>query len=223
VARGNRPFITLLTVFVIQSIGIATMLAGVKYVADHVLREPDSGPTFLFASFVGPALLVMPLWLRLGARLGKRTALILASIVFACGALALLTAGVLPPWSTYLITAVIGCGYAGQQVFALAMLPDCIAYDDARTGRRQAGVFTGLWTGGETLGLALGPGIFALILQFSGYLSSDTGVAVAQPESARLGILLGFTLVPALLVGLAAILLRRYDLTAEKLAEVQVG
>ena len=44
------------------------------------------------------------------------------------------------------------------------MLPDCIAYDTARTGRRQAGVFTGLWTAGETLGLALGPGIYALVL-----------------------------------------------------------
>ena len=38
----------------------------------------------------------------------------------------------------------------------MAMLPDYIAYDAARTGRRQAGVFTGLWTAGETFGLALG-------------------------------------------------------------------
>ena len=106
---------------------------------------------------------------------------------------------------------VVGGGYAGQQVFALAMLPDRIADDTARTGRRQAGVFTGLWTAGETLGLALGPGIYALMLQLFGYVSSSTGEAAVQDDQARLGVLLGFTLVPALLVGAAVLVLRRYD------------
>jgi len=97
------------------------------------------------------------------------------------------------------------------------MLPDCIAYDEARTGRRQAGVFTGVWTAGETFGLALGPGIFGLVLQLSGYLPSDTGAAAAQPDSARLGILLGFTVLPALLVAAATLLLRPYSLTPAEL------
>ena len=97
------------------------------------------------------------------------------SLLLAAGALALVAAPVLPPVAVYLVVALLGVGYAGQQVFALAMLPDCIAYDTARTGRRQAGVFTGLWTAGETLGLALGPGIYGLVLQLSGYVSSDTG------------------------------------------------
>ena len=73
------------------------------------------------------------------------------------------------------------------------MLPDCIAYDTARTGQRQAGVFTGLWTAGETFGLALGPGIYALVLQLFGYVSSSSGTAAAQDDTARLGVLLGFT------------------------------
>ena len=123
--------------------------------------------------------------------------MIVASLIFAAGALALLPRPALPPVAVYLLVAVIGCGYAGQQVFALAMLPDCIAYDTERTGRRQAGVFTGLWTAGETLGLALGPGIYALMLQLFGYVSSSTGEAAAQDDTARLGVLLGFTVVPA--------------------------
>jgi Na+/melibiose symporter-like transporter len=72
-------------------------------------------------------------------------------------------------------------------------------------------VFTGLWTAGETLGLALGPGIYALVLQLFGYASSSTGEAAAQDPTARLGVLLGFTVVPALLVGAAVALLRRYQ------------
>jgi Na+/melibiose symporter-like transporter len=95
-------------------------------------------------------------------------------------------------------------------VFALAMLADCIGRDTERTGRRQAGVFTGVWTAGETLGLALGPGIYALILQLFGYVSSSTGTAVAQDATARLGVLLGFSVVPAALMTGAVLLLRAY-------------
>lgn len=208
-AAGNRPFRALLLCFVIQSVGIGTMLAGVQYFADHVIGQ-KSGATFLFAAFVGPALLVMPLWIRVGRRYGKPRSMTLASLIFAAGALALLAAPALPPVVVYLIVAVIGGGYAGQQVFAMSMLPDCIAVDTARTGRRQAGVFTGLWTAGETLGLALGPGLYALVLQTFGYASSRTGEAAAQDGTARLGVLLGFTVVPGLLVGAGTVLLRAY-------------
>jgi Na+/melibiose symporter-like transporter len=209
VAAANRPFRALLLCWIIQSVGIGTMLAGVQYFADHIV-ETDSGATFLFAAFVGPAMLVMPLWSLVGRRFGKPRSLAAASLLFAAGALALVTARSLPPVAVYLIVAVIGCGYAGQQVFAMSMLPDCIAYDTARTGRRQAGVFTGIWTAGETLGLALGPGIYALILQIFGYVSSSTGEAAVQDGTARLGVLLGFTVVPALLVGAAVQLLGAY-------------
>ncbi|WP_328464875.1 MFS transporter [Actinoplanes sp. NBC_00393] len=210
VASGNAPFRALLICWVVQAAGIGTMLAGVQYFADHVL-EQKSGATFLFAAFVGPALLVMPLWTAAGHRLGKLRSLIIASLAFAAGALILLAAPALPAVAVYLIVALVGVGYAGQQVFAMAMLPDCIAYDTERTGRRQAGVFTGLWTAGETFGLALGPGIYALLLQVFGYVSSATGEAAGQSDTARLGVLLGFTVVPALLVGVAVVLLRGYD------------
>ncbi len=210
VANGNAPFRALLTCWIVQAAGIGTMLAGVKYFADHVLVQ-KSGSTFLFAAFVGPALLVMPLWTAVGRRHGKLRSLVAASLLFAVAALGLVVAPALPAVAAYLIVAVVGVGYAGQQVFAMAMLPDCIAHDTERTGRRQAGVFTGLWTAGETFGLALGPGIYALILQLFGYVSSATGEPAAQSDSARLGVLLGFTVVPALLVGAAVVLLRRYD------------
>ncbi|MFY1673390.1 MFS transporter [Plantactinospora sp. WMMB334] len=223
VVAANRPFRLLLVCFVVQAAGIATVLAGVNYFAEHVLRDRQTGPTLLFACFVGPALLVMPLWSRAGARLGKPRAFGYASLLFAGGALALVAAPVLPAPAVYLVVAAIGCGYAGQQVFGMAMLPDCIAYDTARTGRRQAGVFTGVWTAGETFGLALGPGIYGLVLQLSGYVSSSTGTAAAQSGTARLGVLVGFSVLPALLVGLALLSMRGYDLTPERLAAASAG
>jgi Na+/melibiose symporter-like transporter len=222
VVAGNHAFRGLLACFVVQAAGIATMLTGVKYFATHVLHDEVTGPTVLFACFVGPALLVMPLWRRVGERVGKLRGFVAAALTFAVGAALLVASPSLPVVVVYLVAAVIGVGYAGQQVFGLAMLPDCIAYDAARTGRRQAGVFTGVWTAGETLGLALGPGIYALVLQISGYTSSTTGT-VAQSDTARLGVLLGFTVLPAAVVAGALVLLRGYDITPQRLAAVGAG
>jgi Na+/melibiose symporter-like transporter len=193
------------------------MLAGVSYFATQILDSPDTGATLLFACFVGPALLVMPIWTCVGRSVGKLRAYVLASVLFAAAAALLAPAPFLPAVAVYLITGLVGAGYAGQQVFGLAMLPDCIAYDAARTGRRQAGVFTGLWTAGETFGLALGPGIFAVILAVSGYVSSATGEAALQSDTAKAGVLLGFTVVPAVVVVSALVGLRGYDLDEKRL------
>jgi GPH family glycoside/pentoside/hexuronide:cation symporter len=223
VAGRNRPFRLLLMAFITQSVALAITLAGVNYYADHILHSPDVGAAIMFAGFMGPAMVVMPVWTRIGARVGKLRAFVWASLIFAAGALGLVAGPALPPIGVYLLTGVMGVGYAGKQVYALSMLPDCIAYDTARTGRRQAGVFTGLWTAGENFGMALGPAIFGLVLQLFGYVSSSTGIAAAQSDSARLGVLLGLSVLPAAVVVLSLPLLRGYDLTPQRLAEAELA
>jgi Na+/melibiose symporter-like transporter len=211
VARQNKPFRVLVLCFVVQAAGVGSMLAGVQYFADHVLHN-HGATTFLFAFVVGPAILVMPVWNRIGARVGKLRGYVAASLTITIGTLALAASPLLPVIAVYGIVGLIGVGYAGQQLFGLAMLPDCIAYDTARTGKRQAGVFTGLWTAGETLGLALGPYIFLQTIGLFGYVSSTTGQAARQTPTAELGVLLGFTVLPGIVVGSALLFLRAYDL-----------
>jgi Na+/melibiose symporter-like transporter len=220
VARRNTAFLVLLICFVIQAAGIATMLAGVNYFAAHVLGDGTNGPTYLFAAFVGPAIVVMPLWSLVGRRLGKRSGLVISSLLFVAGALLIGAIGWLqaPGALAYVVTALVGVGYAGEQVFALAMLADCIAYDTGRTGHQQGGVLAGLWTAGETFGLALGPGIFALFLQFTGYISTTSGHPVVQPASVRAGVILGFAVAPAVLVAGGLLLLRAYRLAESVVA-----
>ena len=113
-----------------------------------------------------------------------------------------------------LTVAVVGVGYAACQMFPLAMLPDVAAADAARTGETRAGTYTGVWTAGETLGLAFGPFVYAAVLTAGGYVSS-TDAAAAQPDSAHTAIALGFTVVPALLVAVSLVVLRRYRLDEE--------
>ena len=208
-----RDFRLLLITFVLQSLGIGAMLAGVDYVARIVLSSPGAA-SILFACFVGPALVVTPLWQRLAGRIGKKSGYLVSSLVLAAGVLGLIVAGHVPVIIVFVLTALTGVGYAGCQLFPLAMLPDTAAHDVRRTGANRVGVFTGVWTAGETLGLALGPAIYALVLTLGGYRSS-TGGSVEQPPSAVLAITWGFSLVPALLILVSLLWIRGYALTRE--------
>lgn len=208
---ADADFRAVLLTFVIQAAAVGTVLAGVAYVADDLL-DSTAANTFLFVAFVGPALLVTPLWERYAARRGKRSGYAVSTGFLVAGMVMLLSAHAGWTALTYVAAALVGVGYAGAQVFPMAMLPDVAADDALRSGSNRIGVFTGVWTAGETLGLALGPGIFALALASGGYVSSTGGVTVDQPDSARLAIAIGFSLVPAALTALSLLTLRRYRL-----------
>jgi len=209
---GQSPdFRNLLITFVIQALGIGVMLAGVAYVARHLL-DGGAASTFLFVAFVGPALVVTPLWERFAARRGKRHGYVVATGFLVAGAVGLLVTVTGTAWAAYAAAALVGIGYAGAQVFPMAMVPDVAAEHAARTGENRIGVFTGVWTAGETLGLALGPGLYALILALGGYVSSRADEDVTQPDSALTAIAVGFSVVPAVLVAVSLLWLRRYTL-----------
>ncbi|HEX2130975.1 MAG TPA: MFS transporter [Actinophytocola sp.] len=206
--RDGRAFRWLLAAFVVQAVGIGVLLAGVDYLARVAIGDRSVQP-LLFVAFVGPALLVMPVWQRVATRYGKRVGYVLATLVFAAGALGLLGTRVLPVGAVIACAAVVGVGYAGIQVFPLAMLPDVISAEERRTGQIRAGLFAGVWTAGETLGLALGPALYGLVLALGGYVSSSAGEDVAQPAGAVTAVVLGIGLVPALFALAGLPLLRR--------------
>ena len=146
-----RDFRLLLTTFVLQALATGCMLAGVDYLAGDVL-DNQGASTILFVCFVGPALLLTPVWARFGERVGKKQGYLVASLILASGAALAVLAQVAPAFVVFIATGLVGVGYAGCQVFPMAMLPDAAATDAARTGENRAGVYTGVWTAGETLG-----------------------------------------------------------------------
>ncbi|WP_134739810.1 MFS transporter [Nocardioides sp. 503] len=209
-----HDFRNLLITFVIQALATGCMLAGVAYLAEDVL-DSKGAATVLFVCFVGPALLLTPVWSAIGGRIGKKRGYLYSSLILAAGAALAVLAQSAPAAVVFLATGLVGVGYAGCQVFPMAMLPDAAAVDARRTGTNRAGVYTGVWTAGETLGLALGPGVFALVLAIGGYRSSTDGDA-AQPDSALTAIVLGFSLLPAVLTLLSLWWLSRYTLDASE-------
>jgi Na+/melibiose symporter-like transporter len=195
--RQCRPFRLLLGAYVMQGVAVGTLLAGVEYVAKVALGD-QSLQAVMFAAFVGPAILVMPLLQWVGRNWGKRAGFVVATVVFAVAVASLVAAGVVPVGLVIAGSALAGVGYAGITVFPLAMLADVIGDEERRTGQFRAGLFAGVWTAGETLGLALGPGLYGLVLAMGGYVSSGADQEVVQPSSAVTAVVLGAGLLPAI-------------------------
>lgn len=210
--RDSPHLRPLLTAFVLQALAAGTMLAAAPYLATYILGN-EGAASILFVALVAPALALMPLARRLADRIGKRRAFVAATAVFGIGAgsLVLLFLGV-GPW-VYASVAVAGVGYAGMQLYPLAMLPDVIAADRARGGEDRGGIISGIWTAGETAGMALGPSAALLVLGVTGFISSTGALPAAQPASALAGVIIIISALPAALALAALVPIRRYTLT----------
>lgn len=199
VARGNAAFTALLTSFVLQAMGIAVALAAIAYVCTYFLGNYGL-TSVLFAAIVAPSVVVVPLWVKAGNRWGKARAL-MANVAGFVVVFVLFTIAVALESTPLAIGAalLVGVFYGGSQVLPYAMLTDAIIVDEDRTGQRQAGAFTGVWTASETAAFALGPGVFAVFLTVTGFASSTFDEPVTQSTSAMAGILIGAGVVPAVL------------------------
>lgn len=197
--RLTRPFRLLVLVFCLQAVATAVMLAGGQYVATYVLGD-ETALTGLFVALIAPALLVMPLWARLAHRRGKIAALTWATLLFTVAGLLLVLAGFAPGAWVHLPVAMAGVAYAGMQALPMSMLPDATDLDRELGGRRRSGAMSGLWTASETGSMALGPVVVLALLAVGGF---ESGGVAEQSDTARWAIVLGFSLVPALLTALS--------------------
>lgn len=208
----DRDARALVISFVLQAIAMGMVLSAVVYLARHVYDDPALA-TPAFVCFVGPAILFTPLWAMCGRRIGKKKGFVLATIVQVAGLLGLLFASGSSDAVLLAAAGVVGVGYAGGQLFPLAMLPDIAAADARRTGVNRIGMISGVWSGFELLGYALGPALLGFVMGAGGYVAS-TGDDVVQTDAARTAIVLGVSVIPALLCAVSLVPLAFYRLDA---------
>jgi glycoside/pentoside/hexuronide:cation symporter, GPH family len=222
-ARDNRPFRVLLGIFVLIEVAISVTLAGLPYVADEILATQDA-MTPLFVCVIGPMLVTMPVWRLAAVRIGKKSCLVAASLIFGTGVSAVIVLPAITETVRFEVACaaclVAGIGLSGVQLLLQAMLADTLAVDAAESGRRRAGVLSGLWSAAETVSGAAGAGIYGLVLAASGFVSSASDESIVQPRSAELGIVFGFSGISVVAVIAALALLAGYTLTEDQAEEL---
>ncbi|MFM9134975.1 MAG: MFS transporter [bacterium] len=204
-----RPFRMLLGAFFIQALATGATITALAYFSLSILGIEDFA--LLFGVLIVPAVIVMPAWNWFGHRYGKRAGYLTSSLFFIAGSLLVLMAPSVPLGLTVGCIANAAVGYAGMQMFPLAMLPDTIAVQAEESGEQRAGAFTGVWTAGETAAFAIGPALVLGLLALTGFVSSTDNSAV-QPDSAVAGVLASISILPAALVALSLPLIAKWRL-----------
>ncbi|MEM9579584.1 MAG: MFS transporter [Pseudomonadota bacterium] len=211
---GNAPFATLVVLYGVMTLAVATITAGLPFAALYLVN--DSGDTalsgaaqalsmlsLLFAAFVLGAILSQVIWVLLSHRLGKMGALILGLTLYIALLFALYS--VLPSTSATLMAGMFvlaGMTNGAYQQIPWAMFPDLMDVTRRDNGAAIEGAFSAVWIFGQKVANALAPLFLGMILSAYGWAETTQGVA--DQSDAALGALRGaITLLPAAIIALS--------------------
>ena len=223
---ANHHFRRLLVAFFFSAVAAAVPAVLVIYVSVYIIGTPawwDAAipgwmPTwsyYLLLYFVSGAL-ALPVWNRLGKRLGKRNTWAVA-IVFATitsAACWWLAEGTVVFFSVILIVG--GISFGNYLALPPSMVADVIDYDEVSTGRRREGSYFAIWAFVTKLGAAVTGFVALQVLEYVGYVPG-----VAQTETVKIWMLWMFSWFPAILYLLSLLTLFRFSFTPADLADAQ--
>ncbi len=216
IALKNYPYLMLVAAYALQSVAIGILMAGLIYFIMHVMKLPEAAMSVVLPILFVTAIVFIPLWVKLGAKIGKIKAYRIGLLIIAVMLVSMFFSSPNQVLVFYGQVFILGIGFSSFQLFPFSMLPDTIEYDQMKSGMRREGIFSGVWTSGQKLAYSVGPGIIGFALSLSGF--AREGV---QPDSVATGIRIVFCLLPALIVLLSFIPFNRYDLTEERFKEIK--
>ncbi|GAA4171694.1 MFS transporter [Gryllotalpicola koreensis] len=215
--RRNQHLRTLAFFFVTAFAMMAVGNSGAAYYMTEVVHREDLAGWFN-ALGVLPAFVFLPLVPAIRRAIGKR-ALFIAFLLVGIVGLAMLyfipdpshhVAWVLVAQIIRSIGIIVATGYMW------ALVPEVITFGEWKTGRRISGIVNALTGIFFKAGFALGGVVPGIVLAVTGYVS-DTE---RQSDSAQQGILWLVSVIPAILLILAIVIISRYRLSDEQLVEM---
>jgi GPH family glycoside/pentoside/hexuronide:cation symporter len=173
----------------------------------------------IFLLLFGVAVLALPLWVRAAARWDKVRAY-QVGIAFLAGVLILLS--FTPPGRStivFILAALAGIGLSAAHVIPLAILPDCMDWDELRRNERNEGAYYSVVTLIQKMVGALTIALTGTLLTLSGYVAAVDGPA-SQPTSALSAIRWLTGPLPAVIFVLGIVLVSFYPITRQRHARI---
>lgn len=211
-AFGNRGFVVLASSSLLQFIAQASGYTVIGFIFLYIVRDVMLLLPFVVVIAAG-GLLTQPFWPMLSARFGKRRCFLVCSSAWALVTLSWLAMtpptdvlfvvpgwGALPTQHALILVRgfLIGATNAGFTLMGLALLTDVIDQERQATGHVNEGVYAGIFSALEKASFAIGPLIAGVLLSAIGFSSSSGGI-VAQSGAVIFGILVLYSLLPAVL------------------------
>jgi GPH family glycoside/pentoside/hexuronide:cation symporter len=211
----NRPFRYAVGIFLTSWVTVNLVAALFQYYLTYPLQMPDQVEVVL-GLLQASALMCTAAAVWLATRRGKPQTYVIGAIWLTVIVLSLTF---LPSNAQMVVLALAllaGFGVAVVQVTPWAMVPDVMEVDELATGQRREATHYGILTFAQKGGTALALALMQAVLALTGYVAG-----AEQTPSALLAIRLMIGPVPAVLLGISALLALRYPLTRQQYAEVQ--
>jgi len=218
----NRPFMLLIGAKVFQFLSFASLAStGLLYLLNVVGIGYQGQIIWSVTQNIALAL-SMPIWVRIGKKVGKRNAYLIGVAIFCLAALSWL-----PADSSITNTGIIlrglaaGFGSGAIILMSISMLADTMAYDRAVAKEGREGLLSSAIAVIEKVSFAFGVAVLGVILQQFGYVPTVDGNLVEQPESAVFALKLGFAVMPAIFFLANGLFLYFYRLDEAMIAEAR--
>lgn len=207
----NRPYLLLLGTYLTHVTASGVAGAALAYFVTYQLHRDGEFLGLVFLLSFSASVVAIPAFSWIGRRLGKFSTYALATVMSGLmytGYLLLDTSSS----TLHVLTVAFLAGLAegGIQVFAFAMLIDCVLHGNRRPQAVSTeAMLNGLFYACEKLGFATGAALAGGIFLLTGLVETTQGY-VQQPDSALTGIRYAVALAPAVLNAVSLAIFLRY-------------
>jgi GPH family glycoside/pentoside/hexuronide:cation symporter len=255
IVMQNRPYVRLIIIFALASLGSAMTASLAFFFVKHVLLAGD-----LFGLYIAPyyvsTVIAIPIWFKLSKRIGKHKTVLVAVLWFAFWASFVPVIALTPyswyepfeipkmlaflpsdahaavsahfegiPTGKFLFFVILMC-FKGSTIGAFTAIPasmaaDVIDVDTAQTGQQRAGAYFSIWSMIRKLAYALGVTVATTLVVWSGFDSLADPLDSTNSAFSLLVLTCAYSVVPALFKLLTIPILWNYELTEERVSELQ--
>lgn len=165
------------------------------------------------------SLMCIPIWVRISAKIGKKTCYMIGMGIMSAGVLVFSLLGeAVGPLGAVIVMALAGTGLSTHYVMPHAILPDVVEHDAIHHGNiRREGVFSSLWTFSSKIGQAVALALNGWILALFAYVPNESS------PLAEIGIKLICGPIPVLWYLVGIFVLRTYPIDKEYYAAMLAG
>jgi GPH family glycoside/pentoside/hexuronide:cation symporter len=203
----DRHYLVLLGTYALNLVGI-TFLQGIIVYYFKYIFDAEALTAMALLALLGTAAVFVPISMLVIKRIGKRRCYQLSLLIIGAAAMAIFAVGhILGPLFVIGVMVFAGIGIGLSYAPPYAMIPDAIAVEEKRTGKKNEGAYYGMWTFMAKLGSAFAGGALLFILSLSGYRAN-----AAQGKEAIFAIRLIIGPVAAFFLALAIIAIEKYPI-----------
>ena len=217
----NRPLRVLAFFFITAFAMMSVSNAAGSYYMQYNMHSTTAQMSIFMGLGSIPAFIFMPMVPAIKKLVGKKNMFYIFLSVAMFGMIVLYLVSIIPAlrsqmWIVYIAQFVKSAGVIVATGYMWALVPEVVAFGEYTTGRRIAGIVNALTGIFFKAGMALGGVVPGLVLSLVGFAADQS----AQTPLAEQGILWLVCVIPALLLLLAMFIISKYELSDERMDEI---